>query len=400
MNREDDFDLQLARWLEDGPFEAPDRPITAAIEHARTHPRRRLFSALWRSAMDSMHLTPVKPRNTSHAGRSLAVVAGTVAVAVVAVVAGAILLGRPGSEPAPGAVLQPTPVATPAPTPTPASTPTTAPVAVTGTLSCSLTAGTQTTVAGVTQVRGLAADCSGRSLSDARVRGTQRHAVSIDVRADGSADHWGTTTIAGDAGGWAGTFTGIIDKGYTTHRTAALLSGTGAYAGLQFRYFSTSDDEGSTWTVTGTIETVPSFEPTAPVTSPVAVTGTDSCGAGWGGTTTRSGDVTQVRGMGLSCFESLSDARVGDHAGGSTRMYDCDAYADGTGDCWGTGDVWNRGGHWYGVWTGTVNAAQDMSVIGAWIGAGGYAGLEWRATGISPHDANDTTLSGSIQPIR
>lgn len=37
----DEFDRVLAGWLEEGPNSAPDRSIDQAVEHARTHPRRR-----------------------------------------------------------------------------------------------------------------------------------------------------------------------------------------------------------------------------------------------------------------------------------------------------------------------------------------------------------------------
>jgi hypothetical protein len=36
-----EFDRQLAGWLEEGPSRAPERPLDFAIEHARSHPRRR-----------------------------------------------------------------------------------------------------------------------------------------------------------------------------------------------------------------------------------------------------------------------------------------------------------------------------------------------------------------------
>ena len=41
MNTIDDLDRALAQWLEEGAMAAPDWPIDQAIEHARSHPRRR-----------------------------------------------------------------------------------------------------------------------------------------------------------------------------------------------------------------------------------------------------------------------------------------------------------------------------------------------------------------------
>jgi dipeptidyl aminopeptidase/acylaminoacyl peptidase len=40
MMRDQDFEDRLAAWLEDGPTAAPDAPVEAAIDHARSHPRR------------------------------------------------------------------------------------------------------------------------------------------------------------------------------------------------------------------------------------------------------------------------------------------------------------------------------------------------------------------------
>lgn len=41
MTAMNEFDRQLAEWLDEGPRRAPDRPIELAVEHARSHPRRR-----------------------------------------------------------------------------------------------------------------------------------------------------------------------------------------------------------------------------------------------------------------------------------------------------------------------------------------------------------------------
>ena len=93
MNREDEFELRLAKWLEEGPTAAPDRAIEAAVEHARTHPRRRLFPAVFRrSAMSTIHAAPGASRRFLHFGRGFAVGLAAVAVLAIAVVSSAALL--------------------------------------------------------------------------------------------------------------------------------------------------------------------------------------------------------------------------------------------------------------------------------------------------------------------
>ena len=41
MTALNDFDRVLGEWLDEGPNRAPDRPVELAMEHARSHPRRR-----------------------------------------------------------------------------------------------------------------------------------------------------------------------------------------------------------------------------------------------------------------------------------------------------------------------------------------------------------------------
>ncbi len=397
MNREDDFDAQLTRWLEDGPVTAPDRAIAAAVDHARTHPRRRLSSAaLWRRAMDSMHLTPVTPQRAGHAGRSLAVAIVAVVVMAVAIVSGAVMLGRSGNEPAPGGIVAPAATASPTPAPTPARSP----VAISTTLTCWETdVPTETQVGAIDQVRGLVMECTVPGTADARLQGTATVHASIDIRADQSAEIWGTMVLPGDQGSWSGAWTGIIDPGYTTHRVAAVLKGTGAYDGLQFRYTQTSSDTGTTWTVTGTIEPVPASEPTAPIIAALAVSGKEACGQtqlGTAGSVTSVSGVEQTRNAFASCFEAMSDERV---SGDSTRSFNSDARADGSADWWGTGEIPNVGGTWLGVWQGTLDAKGNLVITGAWIGSGGYAGLQYRMDVVSPSDATDLTVTGTIEPV-
>ena len=74
------------------------------------------------------------------------------------------------------------------------------------------------------------------AVADPRLDGLQRVSVSVDMRADGSADVWGTLTMISESGAWSGDWTGSIDIGYTTRRLAGVLAGSGAYAGLELRY--------------------------------------------------------------------------------------------------------------------------------------------------------------------
>ena len=48
MNREEAFELLLAQWLEEGPYEAPRGPVAAALAHVRAHPKRsRTLASRW-----------------------------------------------------------------------------------------------------------------------------------------------------------------------------------------------------------------------------------------------------------------------------------------------------------------------------------------------------------------
>ncbi len=102
--------------------------------------------------------------------------------------------------------------------------------------------------------RGGILDCSDVA-SDPRVGGTSRVTVDIDQRADGSADLRTTWVITNDAGTWEGTGVGTVDIGYTTHRVAFELEGTGDYAGFRYAGSLVSED-GRESTITGLIEPI------------------------------------------------------------------------------------------------------------------------------------------------
>jgi hypothetical protein len=113
VNREDEFELRLAEWLEAGPFSAPDHAVEAAIRHAQAHPRRRLLSAAFRrSAMNETHAAPVVRRRFLRVGRAFAAGMASIALVAILVVSGlALLAPRQTNTGGPG------PAATPTPTP-------------------------------------------------------------------------------------------------------------------------------------------------------------------------------------------------------------------------------------------------------------------------------------------
>ncbi len=393
MNREEEFERRLAEWLEEGPFEAPDRPVAAAIEHARTHPRRRFPRSIsWRSAMDSMHLAPVTPRHSNNVGRAFAVGLGAVVVVAVAVIAGTVLLGAGGHRAVPGGAVAPVATWTPAPTPVPAPSP----VPVTGTNTVGVSDSGSDVMAGdVEQIRGMI--LSGPTLnSDARVSGPATVHVNIDIRPDQSADLWGTATIEGPDGTWTGPFTGFVEAGYTTHRMTAVMRGAGAYEGLQYRYTQTGTG-GQSFTSTGVIEAVQRETGGTARAAVVAVTGSELCTNGAllpGGSRTTVDGVTQTRLLGSTCWESMSDPRL---SGESSRTLNGDSQADGSGTWWGTSEMTSADGSWTGVWSATTSAAGFWKITWVCLGSGAYAGLQLRATAVTR--AADLQVTGTLGPV-
>jgi hypothetical protein len=106
--RDSEFDRLLAGWLEDDAFVAPADPVEAAVEFARSHPRRRDWLALVRrDAMTSRATTGLRP---------VAVLAAVAVVLLVGAASVALIGSRPDATSGPTAL----PTATPA---TAASTP-------------------------------------------------------------------------------------------------------------------------------------------------------------------------------------------------------------------------------------------------------------------------------------
>lgn len=128
MTQEQRSDQRMLGWLESGPADVPVEPLEAAVDYARTHPRRRLsWSGLRRSVMTRMSLTEVQPEPSKRRwGTALAAVAAVAVVTVVAV-GGASLLSNGGDDTAGGGVA-PVATSTAPSTPPPAPTPTPSPV--------------------------------------------------------------------------------------------------------------------------------------------------------------------------------------------------------------------------------------------------------------------------------
>jgi hypothetical protein len=72
-------------------------------------------------------------------------------------------------------------------------------------------------------------------MSDPRLSGDQDTIINGDLRADGSAELWGTAVISNDLGTWeCSKWTGTIAEGGLEHYIWAVYKGTGAYAGLTY----------------------------------------------------------------------------------------------------------------------------------------------------------------------
>ena len=112
MNREEQFDLLVAEWLEEGPYTAPDAAIDAAIEYAQAHPRRHFLPSVFRrNVMSRFHAAPLASPPFHYPRGRLAIGLTAAAVLVIALAATAGLLALRGSAPAPVAASQ-TPIST------------------------------------------------------------------------------------------------------------------------------------------------------------------------------------------------------------------------------------------------------------------------------------------------
>ncbi len=125
MTHEQQFEQRLADWLEDGPLDAPDRAIDAAVAHAHAHPRkRRLLGGPGRTVMSRMQPAPFPSSSHRSWVTAFATIATVAVVALAVVGGGALLLNRsPANQPvgAAGATASPAPTAAATPAPTASS---------------------------------------------------------------------------------------------------------------------------------------------------------------------------------------------------------------------------------------------------------------------------------------
>ncbi len=118
-----------------------------------------------------------------------------------------------------------------------AALPTAGPTVITGAGCSTADPGTTTQVGEMTRYRGVVLECGPSVPSDPRVASElERIVFDMDEQADGSATMTGTGTLANEGGTWSGSWTGTIAVGSRTHRMEGVYTGTGDYAGLQFRW--------------------------------------------------------------------------------------------------------------------------------------------------------------------
>jgi hypothetical protein len=126
MSHPDDLDRALAEWLQDGPYQAPEEPVNAAIRHASRTPRRRDLLAAFRP--DPMRLSRASgPFRLGFGAAALLLIA-----IVVAGVGGFLLLQQappPGPSPTPSATSSPGPTASATPAATSEPSPPASPAA-------------------------------------------------------------------------------------------------------------------------------------------------------------------------------------------------------------------------------------------------------------------------------
>jgi hypothetical protein len=124
MNASNDLDRRLDDLLADGPSSAPDRALSAALDHARRHPRRPdPLSILRRDPMGSARAASVRRVATLVAAAAL-----LIAVALAAATVGGLFERRtvvvpPVPSASPATSIAPPPSATPSATALPSASP-------------------------------------------------------------------------------------------------------------------------------------------------------------------------------------------------------------------------------------------------------------------------------------
>jgi hypothetical protein len=113
MTAVNDFDRVLGEWLDEGPNRAPDRPVELAMEHARSHPRRR-------DPLGFLRPDPMAPRSR---GLGMGLRPGLV-LAVLGLLLAAVAIGVGGSRQPSVVAPETSPTASPSASPTPFASPT------------------------------------------------------------------------------------------------------------------------------------------------------------------------------------------------------------------------------------------------------------------------------------
>ncbi len=368
---EDRFEQRLADWLDDGPFEAPDRALAAAFAHADAHPRPNgRLARLSRAVTIRLRRTGELPDHGPTMLRAVAAL-GAAAILVAVVAGGGVLLLGHGDDRSSIGQLG---------------------VAETATSVCDQedpgTTTTSPTAAGdVTQRRAVVFACALTS-RDSRLEGSATFNLNADERADGGADIWGTARIENGDGAWQGYWVGTVDSGNTIYRIEAAYLGVDGYDGLGLRTSQASD--GLDGRISGTVAHLDELPPE----SAGVITGS-SCATRVLGTTSEVGAVAQTRGSVLSCTVDATDPRL---ATGAERVVaNIDEGADGSATMWGSGTLTNDGGAWQETWQGTVEAGYTTHrMTGVAVGSGGYAGLEYRYSQIGTTDL--LVRIGDIEP--
>lgn len=381
MNRDEAFELELGRWLEEGPYEAPVASIAAALAHVRAYPRRpRTLGSLWRHVMSGTELRHLPSQSRPGWLPAAALVAG-----IAVVVVGAYGLFNLGGQTGAGGVATPTPVITPAPTPAPTPRPTPSPMPTlgpgmsSGVQTCGASNGdVTTTVDEVVQTRGGVMECTHTS-SDPRLAGESTITMDYDEHPDGLWLGWGRFELRNDGGRWSGSYAVTSTASAGVMDFDAVWIGSGGYEGLEvLNHVRVST---SRTTITSRV-----FE------SGPTVTGTETCSTTTTGRTFAAGELTAYRGVSLRCVDTMGDSRL---SGTRTLRLSIDERADESAELWGTTALENDDGAWEGFFFGTVDPGYTTHRVQTLMrGTGSYEGLFLRLEVVG--DGTDFDLTGEV----
>jgi hypothetical protein len=398
-------------WLERGPWDPPPEVVDSAVAYARSHPRRALrFAGLWRRVMSGIRLAPVQQRPAS--SRSLFIALATVAAAVVVtigLIGGFNLLGPEGQAGAATSSASPSNWVPPSDPPSP--------VRITGRMfNCETTATPEIRVVGhIIQTRGQSVRCTLFS-SDERLDGKATlvynsdrvvsHVVDLgnpDVGEPGASDAWGTAKLELGDGRWAGVWRGTVEwQGYVkAYKLAGVFLGAGDYGGLRVRWTLDAPAGGNvsadlletSFELAGTLETID----TIPPDGTTLISGSTSCSDTDPGAQTVVGEITQFRGVIITCSGNVgSDPRL---EGTGRTVLNGDQMADDSATLWGTEEIIIDGAvTWRGDYSATVAPGfTTHRMSGTDVGYGSYAGLvyEWTMIG---DPSSGYVNSGTIHP--